>query len=188
MTGSVRRVRRAATAVGLTAMALISGCAQGPAALNEDQKPTLAPPAEKAVVDRVVDGDTLIIKGRGKPLRVRLIGIDAPESVKPNSPVECFGPESGQFLKELLPAGSTIKLEGDLVSGDKDQYGRLLRTVFTKDGSNVAVAIATAGMGREYIYQSKPSRYADEIRAAQNQAQQSGAGLWSGCPTDEARS
>ena len=67
------------------------------------------------------------------------------------------------------------------MAGDKDQYGRLLRTVFTKDGSNVSVAIATAGMGREYIYQNKPSRYAEEIRTGQARAQQSGAGLWSAC-------
>lgn len=181
MSGSVARLRAAVAAVGAMMVLAVSGCAQAPAEPVKEPDPQLVPPADKAVVDRVVDGDTLIIKGQGKPLRVRLIGVDAPESVKPNSPVECYGPESAAFLKELLPAGSQIKLEADLVAGDKDQYGRLLRTVFTKDGSNVSVAIAAAGMGREYVYQGKPSRYAEEIRTAQAQAQQAGTGLWSAC-------
>lgn len=134
-----------------------------------------------AVIERVVDGDTLIVTEAGQRTRVRLIGIDAPESVKPGSPVECFGPEASKFLKDLLPAQSPVQLEADPAAGDQDKYGRQLRTVRTPDGSNVSVLIAAAGMGREYVYDRVPSRYAQQIHAAQTEAQQRGSGLWAGC-------
>ena len=64
----------------------------------------MPPAALSATVERVVDGDTFIARRGGRSLRVRLIGINAPESVKPGSPVECFGPESAQVLLDLAAA------------------------------------------------------------------------------------
>ncbi|MBS1838545.1 MAG: thermonuclease family protein, partial [Actinobacteria bacterium] len=59
-----------------------------------------------AEVERVVDGDTIVADVRGSRERVRLIGIDTPESVKPNSPVECYGKEASAHTQELLPEGT----------------------------------------------------------------------------------
>lgn len=165
-----------------TGALLLAGCSQLP-----EQQPTVTngpatnAAATKALVDRVVDGDTLIVIENGQRLRIRLVGIDAPESVRPGAPVECYGPEASEFLKQTLPAQSTVQLETDPIAGDKDKYGRLLRSVFTADGTNVAVSVAAAGMGREYIYAHKPSRYGPEISAAQGKAQQAKTGLWGAC-------
>ena len=75
-----------------------------------------APPntyVANATVVRVVDGDTIDVTVDGTEERVRLIGIDTPETVKPNTPVECFGPEASAHTKELLPAGTPVYLERD---------------------------------------------------------------------------
>ncbi len=77
-----------------------------------------------AEVKRVVDGDTFETKSGEK---VRLIGVNTPETVKPNSPVEHYGKEASQFTKSKL-TGKTVYLFAD--AGDKDKYGRLLRYVF----------------------------------------------------------
>ncbi|TXH07563.1 MAG: hypothetical protein E6Q06_02400 [Candidatus Moraniibacteriota bacterium] len=75
-------------------------------------------------VTRVIDGDTFEIAG-GE--RVRLIGIDTPESVKPNTPVECYGKESSEYLKSLIE-GKEVRLERDRT--DRDRYARLLRYAY----------------------------------------------------------
>jgi len=77
-------------------------------------------------VKRVVDGDTFITKNDN---RIRLIGVNTPETVKPNNPVERYGKEASNFTKQQL-SGKTVYLFSD--AGDKDKYGRLLRYVFIK--------------------------------------------------------
>ncbi|MEJ7585566.1 MAG: thermonuclease family protein [Acidimicrobiales bacterium] len=77
-----------------------------------------------ATVERVVDGDTVVVAIRDRTEHVRLIGVDTPETVKPNTPVECFGPEASQHLKDLLPAGATVRVERDTEA--RDHFGRLL--------------------------------------------------------------
>ncbi len=78
-------------------------------------------------VVHVVDGDTFEIESGEK---VRLIGIDTPETVKPNSPVECYGKESSDHLKQLIE-GKSVRLEKDKT--DRDRYARLLRYVYLGD-------------------------------------------------------
>jgi micrococcal nuclease len=75
-------------------------------------------------VQRVVDGDTLLLIG-GE--RVRLIGIDTPESVKPETPPEPFGHEASEFTKQLAE-GRDVRLEFD--RHREDQYGRTLAFVY----------------------------------------------------------
>jgi micrococcal nuclease len=72
----------------------------------------------------VVDGDTLML-GTGE--RVRLIGVDTPETKRPNTPVEYFGKEASAFTKRLAE-GKRIRLEYDQANNylsHKDQYGAL---------------------------------------------------------------
>ena len=83
--------------------------------------------ADKVMVERVIDGDTIVIEGGDK---VRYIGIDTPETVYPNKPVECFGKEATAKNTELV-GGKKVRLEKDI--SEKDQYGRLLRYVWVEN-------------------------------------------------------
>ncbi len=124
----------------------LGSCAAEPIKLNVQSPATfhLEPGGfETATVTRVVDGDTVVVvlerreEGPGAgdaPIgveqRVRLTGIDAPESVKPNSPVECFGKEASAAAKALLE-GQQVRLVKDVE--EADQYERLLRYVYIGD-------------------------------------------------------
>ena len=80
-----------------------------------------------AIVERVVDGDTIVVDINGNQERVRLLGIDTPESVAVNRPEQCFGRESASYLTSLLPKGTGVTLVRDIES--RDQYDRLLAYV-----------------------------------------------------------
>jgi len=97
-----------------------------------------APPADafQAQVVRVVDGDTFIARRGGRELRVRLIGVDAPESVRPDAPVECFGTHAGQVLARLLPVGAEVRAAYQS-GGEQDQFGRELWDVWLPSGAFV---------------------------------------------------
>ena len=87
--------------------------------------------AGEAVVVHPVDGDTIAVEVGGVEERVRFIGIDTPESVAENQPVECYGPESKARTAELLPAGTRVRLERDVEA--RDRFGRLLAYVTRPD-------------------------------------------------------
>jgi endonuclease YncB( thermonuclease family) len=87
--------------------------------------PALPPGLPSATIARVIDGDTVDVTRDGQTLRVRLIGIDTPETVDPRKPVECFGREASARAHELLD-GQVVLLEDDLSQGDVDRYGRAL--------------------------------------------------------------
>src|SRR3712207_834205 len=87
-------------------------------------------------VVKVVDGDTLDVKNKeGITERLRLIGINTPETVDPRKPVECFGKEASNRAKTLLHGG-TVTLEFDPTQDTRDKYGRLLAYVILPDGTN----------------------------------------------------
>lgn len=124
-------------------------------------------------VVRVIDGDTLEIAG-GE--RVRYIGIDAPETVDPQKPVECFGPEATAKNKALV-AGKTVRLEKDLT--DRDKYNRLLRYVYVGE-TFINQELVRQGFALATAY-SPDTKYQAELSAAQKEAQTSARGLWSVC-------
>ena len=142
---------------------------------------------EDAVVVRVVDGDTIVIEvtGRtegpgagdaqiGEEERVRLIGIDTPESVKPDTPVECFGREASAAAKALLE-GKEVRLVKDVE--ETDAYDRLLRYVYL--GSEMANARLVAnGYATAYTYPPNV-RHADLFVQLQREAREKDRGLWS---------
>jgi len=127
-------------------------------------------------VVRVIDGDTIDVSIDGKTQRVRMIGINTPESVDPRKPVECFGIEASEKAKEML-LNNEIELENDLSQDDKDKYGRLLRYVKTKDGLFYNLEIIKQGYAFEYTY-LLPYRYQSEFKNAQKYAQANQVGLW----------
>lgn len=146
-----------------------------------DDGPTEVEP--NAVVVRVVDGDTIVADVDGEAERVRLIGIDTPESVKPDSPVECFGKEASAHTAELLPEGTPIRLELDVEP--RDRYDRLLAYVYrASDGEFVNLAIARDGYANQLTIPPNVA-HEQEFRAAVRSARESGVGLWSACEDDD---
>ena len=121
-------------------------------------------------VERVVDGDTLVVQGVG---RVRLIGVDTPETVHPSRPVEFFGREASTFAKRLLE-GRRVRLEYDRERTDR--YGRTLAYVHLADGTFVNAEIIRQGYG--HAYTRFPFRHLDRFRRLEREARAAGRGLW----------
>ena len=136
-----------------------------------------------AVVERVVDGDTLRVRISGRREPVRLIGIDTPESVKPGTPVQCFAKEAAAHLRTLVPPGAPVRLERD-VEG-RDRYGRLLAYVYRRsDGLFVNLALARDGYAQTATYPPNVAHTA-AFAAAVAEAREAGRGLWGACPPSE---
>lgn len=134
-------------------------------------------PAEKYYsVVKVVDGDTVDVDIEGKVERLRLIGINTPETVDPRKPVECFGREASAKAKEWLE-GREVSLEPDPSQAERDKYGRLLRYLKTKDGLFYNLEIIRQGYAYEYTY-DVPYKYQQEFKTAQAEARAAGRGLW----------
>ncbi len=127
-------------------------------------------------VVKVVDGDTIDVSIDGKVERLRLIGIDTPETVDPRKPVECFGAEASNKAKLVL-TGKNVYLESDNTQGERDKYDRLLRYVFLEDGTNFNLLMIKEGYAYEYTY-DLPYKYQDEFKLAQKNAEINKKGLW----------
>lgn len=122
------------------------------------------------LVTRVVDGDTLDASDVG---RIRLIGVDTPETVDPRRPVQHFGKEASAFLKRLIE-GKRVRLEYD--QQRKDAYNRTLAYVYLPDGTFVNAEIVRQGYG--FAYTQFPFKYLDEFRRLEREAREAGRGLW----------
>ena len=133
----------------------------------------------EAVVKRVVDGDTIVVHVSGRDERVRLIGIDTPETVDPRKPVQCFGKEASDHTKALLPPGTVVRLERDAEA--RDRYDRLLAYVYrVSDGLFVNLELARDGYAQLLTIPPNVA-YVDQLRAAVADARHQGRGLWSSC-------
>lgn len=148
-----------------------------PTAPPEASYPTPPDGLASAPVVAVVDGDTLDVRLGGRRERVRLIGINTPESVDPRRPVECYGREASAKAKELL-RGQTVLLEADPSQDEQDRFGRLLRYVWLPDGRLFNLEMVAQGYAFEYTF-AAPYKYRDEFRRAQARARSDGLGLWS---------
>ncbi|MFA7308487.1 MAG: thermonuclease family protein [Patescibacteria group bacterium] len=143
--------------------------------------PTTPPPTTPQASDLVpvvlvVDGDTLIAHINGKDEKIRLIGINTPETVDPRKPVECFGQEASKHAKEIL-TGTQIALEPDPTQDSRDKYGRLLRYVYLPDGTLFNQLMVEEGYAYEYTYQT-PYQYQAQFKEAQSDAKSNNRGLW----------
>lgn len=128
-------------------------------------------------VTKVVDGDTIEVNMDGKTEKLRLIGIDTPETVDPRKPVQCFGREASNKAKELLE-GKKVRLESDTSQDNRDKYDRLLRYVHLEDGTSYNKLIIAEGYAHEYTYNT-PYKYQSEYKQAQKDAENAQKGLWS---------
>ena len=128
------------------------------------------------VVTNVVDGDTVDVSINGKTKRLRLIGVDTPETKDPRKAVQCFGKEASAFTTTTL-LNKTVTLEADDSQGDLDKYGRELRYVFLSDGTNFNKLLIHDGYAHEYTYHTA-YKYQAEFEAAQADAEANKRGLW----------
>jgi micrococcal nuclease len=127
-------------------------------------------------VVRVVDGDTIDVDVEGVTERIRLIGIDTPESVDPRRPVECFGVEASKRAKELM-LGKRVSLKDDPTQDNRDTHGRLLRYVFLESGEHINLRLIEEGYAQEYTY-DLPYKYQRAFRDAEKDAELLSRGLW----------
>lgn len=127
-------------------------------------------------VIRVVDGDTIVVDINGELTKVRLIGLDTPETIDPRKPVQCFGVEAADKAKGVL-SGQKVKIETDPSQGTRDKYGRLLAYAFLPDGVLFNKIMIEEGYGHEYTYRL-PYKYQKEFKATERQARELKKGLW----------
>ena len=125
-------------------------------------------------VVRIHDGDTLTISSGEK---VRFLQIDTPEI----SPAECYGAEAHKALVDII-GKSSITLESDSVSDDKDKFGRILR--YVKVGKvNINLKLVEIGAATPYFYKGEKGKYSAQLLKAAQNAKAKKIGLWNSCPT-----
>jgi micrococcal nuclease len=140
-------------------------------------KPATPRGERTAKVLRVVDGDTIIVRVLGGRVeRVRYIGVDTPESVKPDAPVECFGPEAKSFNRKLVD-GEKVRLVPDREA--EDRFGRTLAFVYV-GGLLVNAELLREGYARTIEIPPNTSRAA-EFDRLQSVAMRTSKGLWKAC-------
>ncbi|MEM7273578.1 MAG: thermonuclease family protein [Actinomycetota bacterium] len=127
----------------------------------------------------VIDGDTVELDISGAVERVRLLGIDAPESVHPSVPEQCFGAEAAAGLTELLPVGSSVSLVRDVEA--RDRFGRLLLYLYrTEDGLFVNEWLVRQGLADTSFFEPNTA-LAPALTSARSAARAESAGLWGAC-------
>ena len=124
-----------------------------------------------------VDGDTAKFIMNGEEITVRFLGIDTPETVKPNTPVQPYGPEASDFTKTKLTNASKIELEFDENSDPKDKYDRYLAWVWV-DGELLQNLIIKEGLAQTYMLQNN-YMYAGLLQTSEYEAKNSKIGIWS---------
>jgi len=127
------------------------------------------------LVTHVTDGDTVGV-GRGwRYKKVRLIGVDTPETVHPEKPIEVFGPEASEFTKQQLQ-GERVHLEFELTN-QHDRYDRLLAYIFLSDNKLFNAELVKQGYAR--VLAPSPFRYYKEFKRYEREARKAGLGIWS---------
>lgn len=132
-----------------------------------------------ALVTHVVDGDTFDVQidGETQTERVRMLGIDTPETVDPRKTVQCFGKEASNHAKELL-MGKRVRLEADPKADEHDKYGRILRNVYLVDGTDVNATLVLDGYAHAYLTFPLDRDRKRLLSDLQNEARDAQRGLW----------
>jgi micrococcal nuclease len=153
--------------------------------------PSSGPASAVAVVTRVVDGDTIEARIGGEVEDVRLIGVDTPETVKPGTPVQCFGPQASRFSKHRLE-GERVRLV--FGAERRDVYGRLLAYLYLADSTlyvsrhvqsrqgerSFNAVLLRRGLARSLTIPPN-DRFAERFEAIEMAAARAGRGLWGAC-------
>ena len=150
---------------------VVGGCSPRTAATSR--------PADQAIVIRVVDGDTLDVDLQGAEIRVRLLGIDTPETVDESRPVQCYGSEASAQLALLLPEGAAVRVERDQEA--RDRFGRLLVYLYRVDDDLFVNAALIEGGYATTLSIAPNTMRAREFEILRLQAQRDKRGLWGAC-------
>jgi micrococcal nuclease len=127
-----------------------------------------------ATVERVLDGDTIVLRdGR----HVRLVQLDAPETDEN----ECYAQEAKAILARLLPPGTHVEIETDPLLDQVDRFGRTLAYV-QKEDTNVNLELVRAGAAAPWFFHGDRGRYVSDLLAAARDAQERHRGLWAAGP------
>jgi micrococcal nuclease len=130
---------------------------------------------------RVVDGDTVKVQLRGGTETVRYIGVDTPESVKPGTPVQCFGKQASDFNRRLVQGRRVLLRFGP---ERRDRYGRLLAYVYPAgEPRSVSAELIARGYGRELTIPPNSAHQAPYSRL-ERRARLQRRGLWGSCSLD----
>ena len=129
-------------------------------------------------VTEFVDGDTITVDMNGRSEKIRMIGVDTPETHDPRKSVECFGKAASEYTKQLI-GDKPVRLEADQLSNNRDRYNRLLRHVYTHENKLVQAEIIRNGYGFAYV--SFPFSKLEEFRGYEKEARDQKRGLWAGC-------
>lgn len=144
----------------------------------KESENTLGVEGQEVLVVRVVDGDTIEIEGGQK---VRLVGVDTPETVDPRRPVGCFGKEASNETKKLIE-GKKVILTKD--TSETDQFSRLLRLVYLKleDGNTLFVNdyLVRQGFAKASTY-PPDVKFVEQFLQAEEEARANNRGLWQKC-------
>lgn len=168
-----RLARRWLACIGL----VVFGACRPPAPPASPAAEASLPAGFDTAVERVIDGDTIVVAGG---TRVRLIGVDTPETKDPRKPVQCFGPEASAYLSSVLEPGVAVRLVGDVEQ--RDVYGRTLAYVYRlPDGLFVNAELVRRGYAQVLTIPPNVA-HADELLTLARQARDTQRGLWSSCP------
>ena len=127
-------------------------------------------------VERCVDGDTLILANESRT-RIRLIGADTPETVKPNTPVQPFGPEASQFTRDAIAQnGNQVRITFD--GTQIDRYGRTLAMVWLDD-TLLNEELIREGLARAQLQYNYSREMKNRFQAAEDLAKREKLGIWS---------
>jgi micrococcal nuclease len=163
-------------AIGLS---LLASCSSGS---TTKSSPALNHGAQSGIVVTiltVIDGDTVDIEIDGQTERVRLIGVNTPETKHPTKPIECFGPEASAYMTRLLPKGTEVRIERDEEA--RDRYGRMLLYLY-RDSDNLFINLDLISRGYGTPMSIEPNTFHrnDFVHAAAL-AEASNVGLWKAC-------
>ena len=142
------------------------------AAFDDRGPPPPLAPGPEALVERAVDGDTLLFADH---TRIRLLGVDTPETKRPDTPVEPWGPEAHEFTRQHVE-GRRVRLEFDKERFDK--YERVLAYVYLGDWF-LNEELIRAGMGRAITNHPYSEAMKHRFRAAEREARENRRGIWS---------
>ncbi len=162
----------------LAGLAIVAGIAYAGSTGDPVDIPTRTG-AEIAIITYVVDGDTVDVVIDGREERVRLIGIDAPESVSRDTPVQCYGPEASDALTGLLPVGSEVRIQRDVDA--RDRFGRLLLYVYRSNDDVFVNEWLIANGFADTMFFEPNITYRNRFVGVRNDARTAGVGLWGVC-------
>lgn len=128
---------------------------------------------------RVVDGDTVHVRYRGRDITIRIIGIDTAETVSPTVPDECGGPAASRMAHRILD-GQRVRVIFDPSQGRHDKYGRTLAYLEVPGVGDYGQAMIRKGLAAEYTYDTPYARRATYQRA-QDAARAAQRGTWGHC-------